>query len=208
MHALNLALLQGAQINADGTGYAAGYGPGHGGDSNSGGGGGYGGAGGAGSHPGSTGGSPYGTSNEVPLRCGSPGGRGGAGLFGPPGGLVWLELDSQLTLSGLITANGFPPGGLVPSGYGGGGSGGGIYIHCSVLVNTPSGVLQANGGKGGSESGGGGGGRINVWRLYQIGDKTYLGSVMYGQSNGNQSAAGSMGTTYWSMPAYSVFTVQ
>ena len=192
LHARNLMLSQGALISADGTGYAKGYGPGRGGNSNSGGGGGYGGAGGAGSHGGSTGGSPYGTSNEVPLRAGSPGGQGGAGNAGSGGGLVWLEVDGQLTLSGLITANGTTPGG-----YGGGGSGGGIYISCNFLTNSVSGQLTANGAMGGAESGGGGGGRIFVWRHYQRGDRTYQGSVNGGAYGGSISQPGAAGTTSW-----------
>ena len=194
IHGGNVLLAQGAQINANGTGYVKGYGPGRGGVDNSGGGGGYGGAGGAGSHPGATSGPTYGSSNEVPLRAGSPGGAGGygAGNAGSGGGLVWLEVDGQLTLSGLITANGTTPGG-----YGGGGSGGGIYISCNFLTNSVSGQLTANGAMGGAESGGGGGGRIFVWRHYQRGDRTYQGSVNGGAYGGSISQPGAAGTTSW-----------
>ena len=192
IHGGNVLLAQGSQINANGTGYVKGYGDGRGGNANSGGGGGYGGAGGAGSHPGSTGGSPYGMSNEVPLRAGSPGGQGGAGLAGQGGGLVWLEVDGQMTLSGLITANG-----TTPSGYGGGGSGGGIYIRCNVLTNSVSGQLTANGAQGGIESGGGGGGRIYVWRKYQNGDLSFQGSATNGAFGGSSSQPGAVGTIFW-----------
>jgi len=195
LHSGSFTLAQGAQINADGAGYVKGYGPGRGGIDNSGGGGGYGGYGGVGSHPGATSGPPYGVSNEVPLRVGSPGGAGGygAGYAGSGGGLVWLEVDGLMQLSGLISAN----GAKVPSGYGGGGAGGGIYIRCDILTNSVSGQLTANGAQGGAESGGGSGGRIYVWRRLQWGDPSFLGSVNGGASGGSIGQPGAVGTICW-----------
>ena len=77
-------------------------------------------------------------------------GSGGAGYFsslslnqggGPGGGLVRVEARDRITVDGTIAANGTSAGG-----YGGSGSGGGIYLACRTFHGGSAGLLQADGG--------------------------------------------------------------
>ena len=119
----------------------------------------YGGAGGAGM--GSTFGPPPPPSDSAG-GAGNPGGAGahsgGSGADGT-GGLLWLVVGGDLTITGSITAQG-SSGGAGGSEYGpngGGGSGGGavMIIYAGTLSN--SGTISAAGGSAGSPYGGAGG---------------------------------------------------
>jgi len=163
----HLTLSSSGSINVDGKGYQGvwdgnGHGPGAGTAGNpSGSGAGYGGKGGSGN---TAGGPAYGSSN-APAAPGSAGGgsynywhsAGGAG-----GGWVRIEAVEEVTVDGLITANG---GSGTAANEAGGGSGGAVYITCKRFRGA--GTLRANGGGGGylggyGDGGGGSGGRIAV----------------------------------------------
>ena len=122
-----------------------------------GGGAGHGGNGGTGTE--GTNGFAYGSSN-APALPGS-GGGGGYGLrAGRGGGVVRLDVFGTATIDGTLSANANNAGD-----YGGGGSGGSIWLTCQRLAGGASGVVRANGGNGASaevpiRGGGGGGGRI------------------------------------------------
>ena len=92
---------------------------------------------------------PYGSS----LVVNSPGSKGGNG--GKGGGLLKIEA-SGVTIDGTIRANG--ENGLPKKS--GGGSGGGVAIHCTTLAGVGS--VEVRGGLGRSNGGGGSGGRISV----------------------------------------------
>jgi len=146
----DLTLESGASINADAKGYAYRSGPGV--SVNNGCGGGYGGIGGTYRYY--IGGATYGSSN-APVDPGS----GGGGLAAASGGGAIRIQATNITVNGLITANGGNDSGSAK----GAGSGGGIYITCSTFSGS-HGIVQANGGIGNSGygMGGGGGGRIAV----------------------------------------------
>jgi len=102
---------------------------------------------------GSTGGSGYGNNGK--------GGRGG--------GVIRMLVSNTLEVDGLISSDGVAP--ERASSGAGGGSGGSIWIHCSML--TGFGSVSSNGGDGAhydnansnrlSGGGGGGGGRIAIY---------------------------------------------
>ncbi len=144
----NLTVDQDASINVGGRGYGPRMGPGAGRggalDSYCGGAG-YGGNGGVYNF---VGGSPYG-SMYTPTDFGS----GGGGLGGFGGGAIFLSVNGNCTINGIVSSDGSDKTGN----YGGGGSGGSIFIMSSGFAGN--GVLSAIGGAGG---GGGGGGRIAV----------------------------------------------
>ena len=122
----NLTVNVGGLIDANGCGYVGrtngltGQGPGGGGFANtSGGGGGYGGTGGTSSH-GSPGGGAYG-SPSAPVQPGSGGAGGTTGTAplvpgGNGGGAIFIQATNQVSVYGIIRANGVTPG----SGNGGG----------------------------------------------------------------------------------------
>ena len=118
-------------------------------------GGGYGGRGGDGNGVG-TGGNSNGLPNGI-IAPGSAGGGndGGSPLGGAGGGLVRIEAAGEVTVNGVITANGTNTGISA-------GSGGGIFVACEGRFSGLNGQLLANGGNSASW-GGGGGGRIAVW---------------------------------------------
>jgi hypothetical protein len=175
----NLTIESGGQINVDKRGYHAyiygctnGYGPGGGKYTTSFdmygtcGGGGYGGAGGNGNGSGANGGAAYDTSS-MPTNPGSAGGGGSYWFGGHGGGYVRVIANNQITINGLITANGGIPrvwNYWTGRGGHGGGSGGGIYLRCQHYAG--SGTLRANGANGANANGGGGGGgRIAIYIL-------------------------------------------
>jgi hypothetical protein len=185
-------------ISGHETGYGLGGGIGSAGFNTGGGGGGYGGAGGAGTL---SGGGTYG-SRTAPVHCGSGGGRGYiGGIPGAGGGLIKLNINSNLTLIGRIIANGGNATAPTYRGGNGGGSGGSIVIFAETL--TGSGAIQANGGTGycdDANAGGGGGGRIAVYvyrgPFYSPGRFTGTYSVS-GGSGGGGGTAGSAGTIHF-----------
>jgi hypothetical protein len=210
----NLTITAGGGFNADGAGYsgglvygADGYGPGRGlGSGQFGSGGGYGGKGGNETYGGKSGGMPYASTN-APTRPGSGSGSLGGGSGG---GLILIEANGNVTMSGTLSANGDAKrAGVSRSG---GGSGGGIFVMCRKFSGAPGAVLRANGGTGGTDrAGGGGGGRISVWHgavpsqfaRILAGDRiwvdkdtvltTYTGtapSVAYGTGGGQNGVAG------------------
>jgi len=156
-------------IDADSKGYYGGfkgwsaahgdgYGPGGGGGglSKYGAGAGYGGSGGHSYWGSRFGGPAYGSASGPD----GPGSGGGGGYYGTHhggrgGGAIRIQAAGDVTANGLITAN----GALSAVGtFAGGGSGGGIDIHCDTFRSV-HGVVRAAGG-GGPSGGGGGGGRV------------------------------------------------
>lgn len=121
-----------------------------------GGGGSYGGKGATSTHDSSRparGGPTYGSAN-LPLLCGSAGGRNG----GRGGGLIWLHVRGTTLVDGAISAN----GGIAPSNMDGDGSGGGVFIDCARLLGEGS--ISADGGlTSGTVGANGGGGRVAIW---------------------------------------------
>lgn len=171
----NLTIQADGKLDAVGGGFAGGanygvtyykhngYGPGNGINGWLGSGAGYGGAGGSISAA-APGGAAYG-SVDLPLLPGSgAGGRnecdinpsriGSAG-----GGLVWIEAAGRVTVNGIIAADAETN----RDAFGGGGSGGGVYIVCQTLAAS-NGLISANGAPGKTDGpnhgGGGGGGRV------------------------------------------------
>ena len=186
--ASNVLVAEGGKITADGQGYGGELGPGKGGSiTGLGGGGGYGGTGGSGYRTGYgsvSGGPVYGTA-AAPVELGSGGGYGG----GAGGGAIRLEITNQLRLDGVISAN----GSTTVATYGGGGSGGSVYVRTRLLDGK--GRLQADGGAGNSSfSGGGGGGRIAAY--YEEGEFTNFDLCTVNGGSGYN--AGTVGTRTWS----------
>jgi hypothetical protein len=198
--AINLAIDLNSAISADGKGFSAGAGRGEGpGGGNIGGcggsGGGYGGKGGdCGSGIfGAEGGLSYGPLKE-PIDLGSGGGGFVVAPAGAGGGAIKIEVENNLTLNGIISANGESGSysNWGPS-YSGGGSGGSIYIITNNL--TGSGQILANGGNSGNNDsfyggGGGAGGRIAIY--YQTSD--FSGKITAFGGLGTQS--GGAGTIF------------
>lgn len=107
---------------------------------------------------------PYGFA-EAPAAPGSGGGSGNIGTTGGGGGgVVRIEATGAVTVNGIIKADGGI--GSDVTGFGGGGSGGSIYIGCRTFTGTRSGingVISADGyygGCSGHPGGSGAGGRI------------------------------------------------
>ena len=92
---------------------------------------------------------PYGSSFVV-STTGSKGGNGGRG-----GGLLKIQA-SGVTIDGTIRTNGEHG----HRGKSGGGSGGGVTIHCTTLAGVGS--VEVRGGLGRNYGGGGSGGRVSV----------------------------------------------
>ncbi len=135
-------------LSADGTGFAAGGGPGGGGPCGAGGS-----HGGVGADPTGTCGSAAYGSAMTPRELGSGGGGSGAGHGG---GAIEIEAD-DLDLIGFITANGESGAGVAA----GGGSGGSVLIQADTI--SGAGQVSARGGVGLGLGGGGGGGRIAIY---------------------------------------------
>lgn len=189
----NLTINQGGGFNADAFGYAGGKGVydvpfakayGLGTPSTWAAGAGYGGAG----SPGYLGGTPggvYGSSN-APISPGSGAmAATSAYHYGPyGGGSVQIRAEKTVSLQGAITAN----GGSGELNYGGGASGGAIYIACRTFIGTSNALLQANGGNGHFSTtgkligGAGGGGRIAIWRVRDFSGTAVSNTVSGGMS--------------------------
>ncbi len=192
MLADNLNILEGSYLSADKMGNSSSQGFGAG---DLGSGGGYGGRGG-GDEP-DTNTSVYGEKGSsygdfrLPSEYGSGGGAY-ASFGGYGGGLIKLEVKN-ISINGIISANG-GMGENVASGYkGGGGSGGGIVIKTENL--SGSGEITTNGGSQ-TYSCGGGGGRI---AFYYSSKDSFLGKFKsYGGngSGGSPLFMGDPGTIY------------
>jgi len=189
----NLTIASGGGFNADARGYSGGKGVygaassmayGKGAPTEWAAGAGYGGAGSLGYLTGGVPGGTYGSTN-APTEPGS-GAKAATSVFkyGPyGGGSVQIRAGKTVTLLGAITAN----GGSGEDYYGGGASGGGIYITCRTFIGTSNALLQANGGSGAGipgnwGGGGGGGGRIAVWRVRDLSASVFSNSVSGGLS--------------------------
>jgi|GEM_PF-3978753 len=167
----------GGKVDVSGKGYVGGEGTGKGanaptGNQYGGGGAGYGGAGGVG-YSNIAGGITYGDRLN-PMDLGSGGGTGYASSTpytgGAGGGVVRLNVSGNLTVNGIIYANGNPSSALGGTNVcGGGGSGGSIYINTNGFAGTATtNAIQANGANNYTSystsyrGGGGGGGRVYI----------------------------------------------
>ena len=111
-----------------------------------------------GGHYGAYGGAAYGSLRD-PVAPDSGGATepNNGGIGGAGGGAVRIEATSQVTVDGVVLADG------QDSPYrGGGGSGGSILINCATFGGGAGGLLSAKGGSQDHISGSGGGGRIAV----------------------------------------------
>ncbi len=190
----DLTVDAGGSVSVDAKGYGVVSGPGAGGFGKVdallatnlfGGGGGYGGTGGD-SRGGATGGSVYGSLTE-PTDWGSGGGLQCCGGVG--GGAVRLAVGGTFLFNGEITANGtngfynYQPG---SHRYGGGGSGGSVFVATETWAG--SGTIVANGGQG--AGGGGGGGRIAIY----YNDDSFSGTIS--AAGGAGGGPGQPGTVF------------
>ncbi len=160
---------------------------------------GYGGAGGSSSYTVnfSLGGGTYGSSN-APIDPGSGSGtyQGNNGANG--GGLIRLQVDRDLTVNGVLKADG-ESGSSTTSGSGGG-SGGGVYVRCRNLGG--SGQITADGGTPSTStagaSGGGGGGRVAVWSVRNTFGGAAHANGGTGYTNGSYVGSnGAPGSVVW-----------
>ena len=181
-----------------------GYGPGRGKGGWNSTGGGYGGLGGK-ALPGY--GQTYGSSN-APVDPGSAGGLGNAPWVdsgGLGGGVIRLDIESSLTVNGVLKADGGDHAGQNNYG-GGGGAGGSIYVVCRRLAGINP-VFSAKGGVGCDNrntagSGGGGGGRIAICRTVDVSvgaTANVDGALGYrtGVPAGSGDMTGAPGTIVW-----------
>lgn len=146
------------------------------------GGGGYGTAGGGGTG-GYGSGSSWGSTTDINVEAGSPGGVGGGssmsgGRGGKGGGVLRLIAGKNITIDGQVTANGEAGGSSASYGGGGGGSGGGILIASQKKVTITGSVSAAggSGGSGGSGYTGGAGGQGRI-KILTGGDKSVTGTI-------------------------------
>ncbi|MCE9603345.1 MAG: hypothetical protein K8U03_00405 [Planctomycetia bacterium] len=181
-----LIVAAGAKINADALGFAggvgtaaendaksAGFGPGAGGFPK------FFGASAGGSY-GGRGGTPsamkvYGSLDE-PTQSGS-GGGGGKGSGGAGGGAIRIAAG-EMTVDGVISANG---GDVTTRTWSGGGSGGSVWLKCRSI--SGNGRIEANGGWGSVYAGGGGGGRVAI-EAKNAGIESQVTFVALGGANG------------------------
>lgn len=149
-NALTVAAI--CQISSGGFGYAGNAGGGGAGGAA------HAGAGGVSVGGGAAQNNTYGSST-FPILSGSGGGGGyrqAPGAGGDGGGRVFLSISGPVAVDGQILSNGNDGLYLGAWNAGGGGSGGSINIQANSFSGT--GILQANGGDGGTVGGGGGGG--------------------------------------------------
>ncbi|MBS0197771.1 MAG: hypothetical protein JSR77_13535 [Planctomycetes bacterium] len=159
-----LRVLGTMNINADGRvdvtgrGYPCGSGPGAGSGTGGGGHGGVGGGGPGGGHPGI--GGPRYDSVTLPKDLGSGGGSAKWCANRAGGGAIRLDVNEDLVVDGLISAD---ARGLSTTSYHSAGSGGTILIFARTL--SGAGTISAKGGEGHDSInwGGGGGGRIAIY---------------------------------------------
>jgi hypothetical protein len=126
----------------------------------------------------------------APVDPGSGGGGAGVGYeAGHGGGAIRIVASGEVSNAGTISANG-----TQLKTYGGGGSGGSIYITCRTLTGT--GTLRANGGGGMANGMGGGGGRIAV--SYSTSDQDALAAQPIKFSVAGGAVNGGRGTLWLS----------
>ena len=104
-------------------------------------------------------------------------------------------LTNFVQVEGQILAN----GGSVSADWGGGGSGGSIWIDAGILTGGHTGNIQVTGGSvfTSLNGGGGAGGRIAVYYNNTIRDAFYNGTFdSYGGKAGMDSESGASGTVY------------
>ena len=180
--ASNVDVKAGGFLSLNAKGYAPGQGPGAGNMIGYGGGGGYGGDGGSGTS-GGLGGAAYG-SMANPTDFGS----GGGNAWG--GGALRLRVSQELTVNGIISANGQTTGGKSVGGNGG--AGGSLWLEAGKLIGR--GVISANGGNANTiNAGGGGGGRIAIYTKCA----PDLGMLTVEALGGTGQAYGEVGTIYF-----------
>ena len=185
----NATIQSGSGLIADGGGYAANNGPGHGSYYPSqpnypGGGGGHGGYGAAWSGTNIGGGTTYDTI-AAPTTAGSGGGGYSPySIGGSGGGAMVIIVSGALQVDGVLSANGGNG-----SGNGGGGSGGSLNFTVGSLLG--SGVFAANGGNGVDGVGGGGGGGMIAASFSQT--NSFTGTISAcGGSGANYGGAGTI----------------
>lgn len=189
----NVAVDNGGSINANGVGYGGalsqlrGTSPGSGSSSGvtyyDGSGGGHGGSGGVSSNN-AAGGLCY-DSLYQPTHLGSGGGASYAGAGANGGGAIQIAASGNVTVAGVVSANG------AGAGYdrAGGGAGGSVWISAASISGTGS--ITANGGAGAAVyGGGGGGGRIAT----QCAANNFTGTMTAYGGNGFQ--IGGAGTIF------------
>jgi hypothetical protein len=178
----NMNVASGGGVTANAMGFIAREGPGAGqtASGNYAGGGAYGGAGGDAVAPG---GEVYGSVFE-PTDLGS---GGGAAVGGSGGGAIRLNVNGLLTVDGTITANGSAATGT----FGGGGSGGSIWIDCGTLGG--GGSITAIGGLPNGTGGSGAGGRIACY----YGTSSYTGARLASGGSVAANRRGGAGTVYF-----------
>ena len=105
----------------------------------------------------------------------------------PAAGVLRLTVLGTLTVDGTIRVDGLDGG--TTTGYGGGGSGGSIWITCGTLAGA--GLITANGGSGHpGAGGGGGGGRIAVY--FGASTLPVANIQAYGQAGNVRGGAGTV----------------
>lgn len=178
----NLTIASNGAIWVAGRGYSGNQGPGDG-DGRSGGG--HGGQGGSGYQTTIRAGT-YGSVTH-PMHYGA-GGRAAASSAG--GGVALLEVNGDLTVNGIINADGG-----VGVGNMGGSAGGSINITAHHMSGT--GLISASGGRGGTSGGGSGGGRIAL-TLTADSDNVFdsLNVQSYGGPPNGAYEYGAAGTVY------------
>lgn len=199
----NLTIEQGGLITADGLGYQPGEADA--GNANAqdplgntgGSGGGFGGAGGEGLSDGINGaaqsGSAY-SSKENPFGLGGAGSNtANEGIGGNGGGYIQISATENVTIDGVISANGQL--GLANTSQvssGGGGAGGTIIISANSFTGSGTVTAQGAGSAGAVYQGGGGGGG----RIQMLADSTnnYLGVVSIAAGNPTGAQAGGVGS--------------
>ena len=188
IEAQNFVIESGGYVHANSRGYRGaytrggnGFGPGGGGGfySGSAGGGAYGGNGGDGSGANNNGVAYNGDMADAPTKLGSGGGDGWDQNGGYGGGALFMNVNGTLTLNGFITATGQDGS----SNYGGGGSGGSVYLTVNDIQGL--GTIGADGG-GATYGGGGSGGRVSLC----YGTNNFVGSV---SADGGDSTSGGDG---------------
>jgi len=157
---------------------------------------GHGGSGGESSYQPENGGKLFGSS-LAPTTFGSGAGNVtnyAGGFGGSGGGIIRIDLSNTLILNGNLYADG--KRGSQSSQYGaGGGAGGSVYITTNNI--TGSGVIQANGGIGGTNGfstrrgGGGGGGRVAVY----YNESSYNGISNSSVAGGSATSSATAGET-------------
>lgn len=173
----DLNIQAGAQVNVDGLGYSAGFGPGSAASQSAGS---YGGMGFIQTNT-TLSGSTYG-SVTAPTNCGS---AGKSGQSSNGGGAIQLNVSGTCTVNGVISAS----GGSAISAYTG--SGGSVFLTVGTLAGN--GIIRANGGGGPTGVSSGSGGRIAV---ILTNASSFSSVSMQAYSGSSNALPGAAGTVY------------